>query len=538
MTLPMVAFKMFAPRLVASRDAAGQMRIEGIASSTVRDHHGDEITLKALKKMADSSVGMTIFMNHEYRLPEDVFGAVEKSRIVKSGDKDKTGNPIYDLRLGIIVAGSNPDAVRTFELIEKDQVKLGLSIGAMLPEGGYTLNKTDGGRLIIDDIDLVETSMVSIPANPRAFVDYAVKAITGVLPDTKPKSLAARKSWFDKVAADNGAVPPEAVNPDQGDESDDDGDDGPSDEPAETIEKTIDANAIVDEFLDHRVEAGDLTESEPPETAEDHAQLGEALELAADHPDIEKGKTDHQHPHAHVHGHEHDHGYGESLSTHKHDHAHSHSHGHGPDHDHADTMDDYSHNHPHNGSYDNEDHAHGDGAVKAEPEPEITKAHKITVWEDPDGGRVTEVHVGRSKPKAEDGDHSVQDSLEPETTGGLTGDGTEGETTSIQLSDAATNAELLKLVKEASGNSERIVKALLGQLMASRADLIASKEREQILLRLLKGMSDGTQSILERVGRLPAGRKTVEFPQIKEDFDGLSDIYAADVRKLMTKGRR
>lgn len=178
----MTNFQISVPTLIASRTADdGELRIEGVASSTVRDHHGDEITEKALRKMAGSAVGMTIFLNHEYRVPQDVFGVVEKAKVVKSADIDKrTGNPIYDMRVGIRVAKSNPEAVNTFDLIESDAVKLGISIGAMVPEGGATFAKSGGGRYIVDDADLVEASIISLPANSRSWVDHVVKALAGL----------------------------------------------------------------------------------------------------------------------------------------------------------------------------------------------------------------------------------------------------------------------------------------------------------------------------------------------------------------------
>ena len=178
----MNVFKIFAPTMIASRSADGKLRIEGVASSTVRDHHGDQLTHKALTKMAESARGLTIFLNHKYDIPEDVFGSVERVRLERTGVMDESTNEeIYDLRMGIVVQKMNPRAVAAFESMEagpdKIPTKLGLSIGAMVPEGGAKFDKTKGGRYIIDDVDLVETSLVSIPANPRSWVDYAVKAL-------------------------------------------------------------------------------------------------------------------------------------------------------------------------------------------------------------------------------------------------------------------------------------------------------------------------------------------------------------------------
>lgn len=182
-------FKIFAPTMIASRGDDGKLRIEGIASSNVRDSHGDQITRKALEKMAGAAKGLTIFLNHKYDVPEDVFGTVERVKLERSGQIDPlTKEEIYDLRMGIVVQKANPRAVQAFEQMEagpdKVPTKLGLSIGAMVPDGGAKFDKSTGGRYIVDDLDLVETSLVSIPANPRSWIDYAVKSLA--------KNLAAK----------------------------------------------------------------------------------------------------------------------------------------------------------------------------------------------------------------------------------------------------------------------------------------------------------------------------------------------------------
>lgn len=186
-------FKIFAPTMIASRESDGTCRIEGVASSTVRDHHGDQLTVKALEKMAASARGMTIFLNHSYNVPDDVFGRVEKVKLARSGDRDpKTNEEIYDLRFGIKVTKSNARAVSTFEQIEGG-TRLGLSIGAMVPDGGATFSKEEGGRYIVDDVELVETSVVGVPANPRSWIDYAVKALAGKYPEKLEKERASMR---------------------------------------------------------------------------------------------------------------------------------------------------------------------------------------------------------------------------------------------------------------------------------------------------------------------------------------------------------
>lgn len=172
---PDIKFSLYTTEILkASMGPDGKKRIRGIASSTTKDFHGDTILPSAIEDMVrDASGNMTIFLNHSYEVPEDVAGSVERaSSRVKS--VDHAGAPNTDLILDIIVNESNPRAVATWEALNNG-TKLGLSIGANLPKGGYHVEKD--GSYIIDHIDLMETSIVSLPANPRSWVEYAVKAL-------------------------------------------------------------------------------------------------------------------------------------------------------------------------------------------------------------------------------------------------------------------------------------------------------------------------------------------------------------------------
>jgi phage head maturation protease len=167
-------FKIFAPMLKASMGPDGKMRLHGIASSTVKDRHGDTMNPSALSDMERSANNnMTIFLNHEYRVPEDVAGSVERA-IIRSHPQDSS---IHDLALDIIVNQSNERAVKAWEAINGG-TQLGLSIGAMIPENGAVRDRKTGSYEI-NHVDLLETSLVGVPANPRSWVEYAVKSLNG-----------------------------------------------------------------------------------------------------------------------------------------------------------------------------------------------------------------------------------------------------------------------------------------------------------------------------------------------------------------------
>jgi hypothetical protein len=115
---------------------------------------------------------LTIFLNHSYMVPEDVAGSVERA-VLRSHPQDAS---VHDLTLDIAINESNPRAVSAWEAIQSG-TQLGLSIGAMIPEGGVKRQK--GGSLEINHVELLETSLVGVPANPRSWVEYAIKSING-----------------------------------------------------------------------------------------------------------------------------------------------------------------------------------------------------------------------------------------------------------------------------------------------------------------------------------------------------------------------
>jgi hypothetical protein len=111
---------------------------------------------------------MTIWLNHQYEVPGDIFGSVQETAI-NSRAADAEGNLIYDLDFDMVVNDANPRALDTWQAI-KDGVKLGVSIGALLKD--YVLNKD--GTFDILDVELLEASIVGIPANPRSWIQNAV----------------------------------------------------------------------------------------------------------------------------------------------------------------------------------------------------------------------------------------------------------------------------------------------------------------------------------------------------------------------------
>ena len=151
---------------------SGERIVRTIASSSIEDLGGDVVTLPALQAMAESAKGMTIFRNHSYRVPDDVWGTTKHAEVKHAGT-DGNGKPIYDLILDVKVR-SDAKSLELYDAITKDGVRLGTSIGALIPPGAA--KKNEAGGYTYETLNLKEASIVGIPQNPRSWVEYATKA--------------------------------------------------------------------------------------------------------------------------------------------------------------------------------------------------------------------------------------------------------------------------------------------------------------------------------------------------------------------------
>lgn len=157
----------------------GRQTLHCTASSTVEDLHGDTMTDECVRDMAvqAKAKAMTIFLNHRYQVPEDVFGKTFDSQVTNR-TFDAEGKAVWDMDLDLVLAGTNPRVPATYALIANDEIKLGVSIGANITEWEFKDEKLGWwGGLVIKKVNLLEASIVGIPANQRSWVQNAVAAI-------------------------------------------------------------------------------------------------------------------------------------------------------------------------------------------------------------------------------------------------------------------------------------------------------------------------------------------------------------------------
>ena len=170
------------------------------ASTTALDMVRDVMTESAIQDMKAAAKGTTVFLNHRYNLPEDLFGTVEEVETVQRTltnplTKETANYLCLDYKVRAAGPDENPRAWQVYQMLAKGRRRLGASVTVMLLEKA---ENTDGTRSI-KKVFYIETSMVGIPCNPLSWAHQAQKALRPakkiVLPATAP---VERKSAMDK----------------------------------------------------------------------------------------------------------------------------------------------------------------------------------------------------------------------------------------------------------------------------------------------------------------------------------------------------
>lgn len=143
-------------------------KIKGIASTTSIDRDGERVTQNCIKRMVErvNEKKLPIFGNHEHHW-ENMLGYADKATV--------EGNSII-LDITTAYEETHPKVKQLVGSIQSG-LPLMLSIGGKVKMS----NKPDGKTNTIEDVDLLETSVVGIGANPDAFIslDEIAKAFKG-----------------------------------------------------------------------------------------------------------------------------------------------------------------------------------------------------------------------------------------------------------------------------------------------------------------------------------------------------------------------
>lgn len=121
--------------------------ITGLASSTAKDLDGERVSLKALEQMYNQVKGLSLFSEHEHHL-KSILGVIT--------DAELKGEELY------ITAEILPEHKMFVKGLIDSGISLGFSIG-----GIAKFDEND--KNLMSDFQLLEVSLVSLPANWQSF---------------------------------------------------------------------------------------------------------------------------------------------------------------------------------------------------------------------------------------------------------------------------------------------------------------------------------------------------------------------------------
>lgn len=158
-------------------ESAGHIRLT--ASTNAIDLIGDVMESEAMQEMAKAAPGTTVFRNHSYQVPDDVFGTVISADIITKTlphplTKEPTQYTCLEYVVDPVSREENKKSYQTAQMIRKGKRKLGASVTVLILE-----KQQDADKRRIKHVYYIETSIVGVPCNPLSWVHSAQKALNG-----------------------------------------------------------------------------------------------------------------------------------------------------------------------------------------------------------------------------------------------------------------------------------------------------------------------------------------------------------------------
>ena len=207
------SFAVTMPLCKVWEDEDGEMRFEGVASSTTLDRQQERMTPRAIQKMA--------LHKRLELLPSHSAGPLEELGVIEETSADNS-----QFRVAGRLDASNPTARRLFEKAAGGR-QFGLSVGGRVTKAFWRYDE-DAGRQVrhIDDVELdhVAVCRPGAAANPDTYLAALAKAAEGVIGE-RPEDVdedamlvrigraavhAARSLWPFAKAEDDGGTEVEA----------------------------------------------------------------------------------------------------------------------------------------------------------------------------------------------------------------------------------------------------------------------------------------------------------------------------------------
>lgn len=158
------------------KDTDGKKYVRLTASSDDQDFAGDVMSAQALRKMETAAVGTCMFMNHKTQVPEDLFGTVVETELLRKPVQKTDGSCGEALCLEYLVEvyEENERALKCWQMINKG-TKLGASVTVIVTDSSPNPNRKKGR--IFEDIEYLECSIVGMPCNRQSWTNSARKSL-------------------------------------------------------------------------------------------------------------------------------------------------------------------------------------------------------------------------------------------------------------------------------------------------------------------------------------------------------------------------
>ncbi|MBL8684412.1 MAG: HK97 family phage prohead protease [Myxococcales bacterium] len=156
-----IVYKMF--ELRAAEGEGAERSFDVIASTEAVDSYGDIVKANwRLERYANNPI---VLFGHNTRDPSCVIGTASDVKVEGAALK---------ARITLVDAETNPEAERVFKLMKAGALR-GISVG-FLPHSYGWAKVNDQEAFVLDDNELFEISVVSVPANPDALAQLHAKA--------------------------------------------------------------------------------------------------------------------------------------------------------------------------------------------------------------------------------------------------------------------------------------------------------------------------------------------------------------------------
>lgn len=158
-------------------DTKGLVLMEATASSTGVDHHGTEMTRKALDSMARQMKASVVFVPSHWRaewdevMGETVDAEVVEGKVARDGATGKPGKGFH-LRVVVGLYEDHEDAQALVRAVQRGRPAVGTSIGGWFTDMEFLFNEDDEvERVLIHDVELDHLASTRRPSNRESWVE-------------------------------------------------------------------------------------------------------------------------------------------------------------------------------------------------------------------------------------------------------------------------------------------------------------------------------------------------------------------------------